>query len=192
MPSETPPLVSRVRWKLANLLWPERLRPNKLLTRWRLRASEAEAVGRWRVARSDRPRPEARSQNGEDALLWDLVGDRQEGFFIEAGAYSGAEVIAEVLLDDVRLVANRDGHHDLHARFAWNGVSFHASTRPASTAARRSSSSFRRLRVSASSASRRAARSVANRASSATPTRSKPGGRPRRSCATHREAACRQ
>lgn len=99
MPSETPSLVSRVRWKLANLLWPERLRPNKLLTRWRLRASEAEAVGRWRVARSDRQRPEARSQNGEDALLWDLVGDRQEGFFIEAGAYDGYEFSVSYLFE---------------------------------------------------------------------------------------------
>jgi|KBSMisStaDraftv2_1062788.scaffolds.fasta_scaffold177101_2 FkbM family methyltransferase len=99
MPSETPSTVSRVRWKLANQLWPERLRPDKLLTRWRLRASEAEAVGRWRVASSDRPRPEARSQNGEDALLWDLVGDRQQGFFIEAGAYDGYEFSVSYLFE---------------------------------------------------------------------------------------------
>jgi FkbM family methyltransferase len=85
-------LTTRVRWKLASLLWPERLRPNKLVTRWRLRACEAEAVERWRAAggeSSDRHRPEARSQNGEDALLWDLLGDRERGFFVEAGAYDG-------------------------------------------------------------------------------------------------------
>ncbi|MBA3734343.1 MAG: FkbM family methyltransferase [Actinobacteria bacterium] len=99
MPSDKPSLVSRVRWKLANLLWPERLRPNKLLTRWRLRASEAEAVARWRVAAGDRARPEARSQNGEDALLWDLVGDREEGFFIEAGAYDGYEFSVSYLFE---------------------------------------------------------------------------------------------
>jgi FkbM family methyltransferase len=84
----TPSLVQRTRWKLANVLWPERLRPNKLVTRWRLRACEAEALGRWQEG-SGRPRPEARSQNGEDALIWDLVGDREHGFFVEAGAYDG-------------------------------------------------------------------------------------------------------
>jgi FkbM family methyltransferase len=85
-------LVTRARWKLASILWPDRLRPNKLLTRWRLRACEAEAVARWRAAGgegSSRHRPEARSQNGEDALLWDLLGDRERGFFVEAGAYDG-------------------------------------------------------------------------------------------------------
>jgi FkbM family methyltransferase len=88
----TPSLAQRTRWKLANVLWPERLRPNKLVTRWRLRACEAEALARWGAAGGDssgRPRPEARSQNGEDALLWDLLGDRENGFFIEAGAYDG-------------------------------------------------------------------------------------------------------
>lgn len=85
-------LVTRARWKLASMLWPDRLRPNKLVTRWRLRACEAEAVARWRAAGgegSNRHRPEARSQNGEDALLWDLLGDRERGFFVEAGAYDG-------------------------------------------------------------------------------------------------------
>ena len=85
-------LTTRIRWKLASLLWPDRLRPNKLVTRWRLRACEAEALERWRAAggeNSDRHRPEARSQNGEDALLWDLLGDRERGFFVEAGAYDG-------------------------------------------------------------------------------------------------------
>lgn len=85
-------LVTRARWKLASMLWPDRLRPNKLVTRWRLRACEAEAVARWRAAGgegSNRHRPEARSQNGEDALLWDLLGDREHGFFVEAGAYDG-------------------------------------------------------------------------------------------------------
>jgi FkbM family methyltransferase len=85
-------LVTRGRWKLASLLWPDRLRPDKLVTRWRLRACEAEALARWQAAggaSSDRHRPEARSQNGEDALLWDLLGDREHGFFVEAGAYDG-------------------------------------------------------------------------------------------------------
>src|SRR4051794_22727762 len=85
-------LVTRARWKLASLLWPDRLRPDKLVTRWRLRACEAEALARWEAAggaSSDRQRPEARSQNGEDALLWDLLGDREHGFFVEAGAYDG-------------------------------------------------------------------------------------------------------
>jgi FkbM family methyltransferase len=99
MASEKPALLPRVRWKLANLLWPERLRPNKLLTRWRLRASEAEATARWRVAAGGRPRPEARSQNGEDALLWDLVGDREQGFFVEAGAYDGYEFSVSYLFE---------------------------------------------------------------------------------------------
>ena len=98
MASEKPSLLPRVRWKLANLLWPERLRPNKLLTRWRLRASEAEATARWRVTAGDRPRP-ARSQNGEDALLWDLVGDREQGFFVEAGAYDGYEFSVSYLFE---------------------------------------------------------------------------------------------
>lgn len=85
-------LVIRGRWKLASILWPDCLRPSKLVTRWRLRACEAEAVARWQAAggeSSDRHRPEARSQNGEDALLWDLLGDRERGFFVEAGAYDG-------------------------------------------------------------------------------------------------------
>ena len=85
-------LATRARWKLASILWPDRLRPHKLVTRWRLRACEAEAVARWRAAGgegSHRHRPEARSQNGEDALLWDLLGDRERGFFVEAGAYDG-------------------------------------------------------------------------------------------------------
>jgi FkbM family methyltransferase len=88
----TPSLVQRTRWKLSNVLWPERLRPNKVVTRWRQRACEAEATARWLAAGGEetgRPRPEARSQNGEDALLWDLVGDRERGFFIEAGAFDG-------------------------------------------------------------------------------------------------------
>jgi FkbM family methyltransferase len=90
--ASTPSLAGRARWKLANILWPERLRPNKLMTRWRLRACEAEAIARWLAGggeESGRPRPEARSQNGEDALLWDLLGDREQGFFVEAGAYDG-------------------------------------------------------------------------------------------------------
>ena len=99
MPSDRPSLFQRARWKLANLLWPERLRPNKLLTRWRLRASEAEATARWRVAAGDRFRPEARSQNGEDALLWDLLGDREHGFFVEAGAYDGYEFSVSYLFE---------------------------------------------------------------------------------------------
>ena len=85
-------LVARARWTLAHALWPERLRPNKLVTRWRLRASEAEAVARWLAAGGEstgRHRPEARSQNGEDSLLWDLLGDREPAFFVEAGAYDG-------------------------------------------------------------------------------------------------------
>jgi FkbM family methyltransferase len=85
-------LTTRVRWKLASLLWPDRLRPNKLVTRWRLRACEAEALERWHAGGGEgtnRHRPEARSQNGEDALLWDLLGDREHGFFVEAGAYDG-------------------------------------------------------------------------------------------------------
>ena len=84
--------ADRARWKLAHALWPERLRPNKLVTRWRLRACEAEAIARWQAAggeASGRPQPQARSQNGEDALLWELVGDREGGFFVEAGAYDG-------------------------------------------------------------------------------------------------------
>jgi FkbM family methyltransferase len=92
MPARRPPLVGRVRWRLANALWPERLRPNKLVTRWRLRACEAEAVARWQAAGGEatgRPRPEARSQSGEDALLWDLIGEKDNGFFVEAGAYDG-------------------------------------------------------------------------------------------------------
>src|SRR5712691_746790 len=87
-----PTLQGRVRWRLANALWQERLRPNKLVSLWRLRACEAEAVARWQAAggeESGRPRPEARSQSGEDALLWDLLGDREKGFFVEAGAYDG-------------------------------------------------------------------------------------------------------
>jgi FkbM family methyltransferase len=101
MASERPSLLGRARWKLANLLWPERLRPNKLLTRWRLRASEAEAIARWREAASGRPRPEARSQNGEDALLWELLGDREPGFFVEAGAYDGYEFSVSYLFECV-------------------------------------------------------------------------------------------
>jgi FkbM family methyltransferase len=92
MPARRPPLIGRVRWRLANALWPERLRPNKLVTRWRLRACEAEAVARWQAAGGEatgRPRPEARSQSGEDALLWDLLGEKKAGFFVEAGAYDG-------------------------------------------------------------------------------------------------------
>src|SRR6476619_5895302 len=99
MASEKPSLVSRVRWKVANLLWPERLRPNKLLTRWRLRAREAEATARWHIAAGDRPRPEARSPNGEGALPCDLVGDREQGFFVEAGAYDGYEFSVSYLFE---------------------------------------------------------------------------------------------
>lgn len=85
-------LVQRARWKLAHAAWPGRLGPARLLTRWRLRACETEAVARWLAAggeRTGRPRPEARSQVGEDALLWDLLGDRETGFFVEAGAFDG-------------------------------------------------------------------------------------------------------
>lgn len=85
-------IVARARWKLASAIWPERVRPNKVVSRWRMRACEAEAILCWQSAGGEstgRPRPEARSQIGEDALLWDLLGDRTEGFFIEAGAYDG-------------------------------------------------------------------------------------------------------
>lgn len=99
MASGTASLSSRARWKLAHLLWPERLRPNKLLTRWRLRAAEAEATARWRAGAEGTFRPEARSQNGEDVLLWDLVGDREHGFFIEAGAYDGYEFSVSYLFE---------------------------------------------------------------------------------------------
>ena len=99
MASGTASLSSRARWKLAHLLWPERLRPNKLLTRWRLRAAEAEATARWQLATEKAFRPEARSQNGEDVLLWDLVGDRERGFFVEAGAYDGYEFSVSYLFE---------------------------------------------------------------------------------------------
>ena len=102
MTSDQPSFIGRVRWKLANLLWPERLRPSKLVTRWRLRASEAEAIARWRNnggEASGRPRPEARSQNGEDALLWDVVGHRENGFFVEAGAYDGYQFSVSYLFE---------------------------------------------------------------------------------------------
>jgi FkbM family methyltransferase len=92
MSADKVPFLVRGRWKLAHTLWPERLRPDKLLTRWRLRACEAEAIARWCAAAGPEaglPRPEARSQTGEDALLWDLLGDREHGFFVEAGAYDG-------------------------------------------------------------------------------------------------------
>jgi FkbM family methyltransferase len=89
--SDTPSVVLRARWKLAHALWPDRLRPDKVLTNWRLRAAEAEALALWNAGGGDAlgPRPEARSQNGEDALLWDLVGRKDRGFFVEAGAYDG-------------------------------------------------------------------------------------------------------
>jgi FkbM family methyltransferase len=99
MASGTASLSSRARWKVAHLLWPERLRPNKLLTRWRLRAAEAEARARWSAAAEKTFPPEARSQNGEDALLWDLVGDREHGFFIEAGAFDGYEFSVSYLFE---------------------------------------------------------------------------------------------
>ena len=85
-------MIRRARWKLAHVLWPMPPGPQKLVTRWRIRACEAEATSRWLAAGgadSGRPRPEARSQNAEDALLWDLLGDREHGFFVEAGAYDG-------------------------------------------------------------------------------------------------------
>ena len=92
MNKPTTPLLQRARWKLAHVIWPERLGPNKLVTRWRTRSCEAEATLRWLAAggeTSGRPRPEARSQTGEDALLWELLGDREGGFFVEAGAFDG-------------------------------------------------------------------------------------------------------
>jgi FkbM family methyltransferase len=94
--------IERTRWKLANALWPGRLGQSRLLTRWRLRACEAAATERWRELGgegSGRPRPEARSQTGEDALLWDLVGDRRSGFFVEAGAYDGYELSVSYLFE---------------------------------------------------------------------------------------------
>ena len=97
-------LVERARWRLAKALWPERLRPNEIVTRWRLRACEAEAVRRWEAAggeKTGRPRPEALSQSGEDALLWDLLGDRENGFFVEAGAYDGYTFSVSYLFESV-------------------------------------------------------------------------------------------
>jgi FkbM family methyltransferase len=121
-------LVTRARWKLASMLWPERLRPNKLVTRWRLRACEEEAVARWRAAgaeTSGRHRPEARSQTGEDALLWDLLGDREHGFFVEAGAYDGYTFSVSYLFEGA----------------GWNGVLIEAlAARAAECAHRRTSS----------------------------------------------------
>jgi FkbM family methyltransferase len=121
-------LVARTRWKLASLLWPDRLRPNKLVTRWRLRACEAEALARWHAAggeSSDRLRPEARSQNGEDALLWDLLADREHGFFVEAGAYDGYTFSVSYLFEGA----------------GWNGVLVEAlADRAAECAQRRTSS----------------------------------------------------
>jgi FkbM family methyltransferase len=121
-------LVTRARWKLASMLWPERIRPNKLVTRWRLRACEAEAVARWRAAggeKSERHRPEARSQNGEDALLWDLLGDRENGFFVEAGAFDGYTFSVSYLFEGI----------------GWSGVLVEAlADRAAECAQRRTSS----------------------------------------------------
>jgi FkbM family methyltransferase len=121
-------LATRARWKLASLLWPDRLRPDKLVTRWRLRACEAEAVARWHAAggeSSDRHRPEARSQNGEDALLWDLLGDREHGFFVEAGAYDGYTFSVSYLFEGA----------------GWNGVLVEALADRAVDCARRRTSS---------------------------------------------------
>ena len=89
MSASSPSLVGRARWRLANVLWPERLGPSPLVTRWRQRTCEAEAITRWQAAGGDSiGRREARVQGGEDALLWDLR-DRERGFFVEAGAYDG-------------------------------------------------------------------------------------------------------
>ena len=95
-----PSLLTRARWKLAALLWPERLRPNKLVTRWRLRACESEAVGRWQAAGAENSgwhRPE----DGEDALLWELLRERNGGFFVEAGAYDGYTFSVSYLFEGI-------------------------------------------------------------------------------------------
>ncbi len=121
-------VLTRARWKLASILWPERLRPNKLLTRWRLRACEAEAVARWCATggeSSGRHRPEARSQTGEDALLWDLLGGQEQGFFVEAGAYDGYRFSVSYLFEGA----------------GWNGLLVEAlADRAAECAQRRKSS----------------------------------------------------
>jgi hypothetical protein len=83
-------IVARARSKLTNALRPERVRPKKVVSRWRIRACEGEAILCWQSAGGEstgRPRPAARSQTGDDALLWDLLCDRTEGFFIETGAH---------------------------------------------------------------------------------------------------------
>ena len=128
MSANSPSLVGRARWRLANVLWPETPEPNKLVTRWRQRACEAEAIVRWQVAGGEstgRPLPEARSQGGEDALLWDLLGDREGGFFVEAGAYDGYTFSVSYLFECV----------------GWNGVLVEPlPDRAAECAARRKSS----------------------------------------------------
>jgi FkbM family methyltransferase len=49
-----------------------------------------EAMDRLRTAgRHPRMPVVFRSQFGEDALLWELLGDRLDGYFIEVGAYDG-------------------------------------------------------------------------------------------------------
>lgn len=57
--------------------------------RRRVATMEAIEAQRRRGLSASRPIPEFRSQNGEDAFLWDLFADREGGFFIEAGAFDG-------------------------------------------------------------------------------------------------------
>lgn len=69
----------------------------------RRRACTAEALTRWHASGSagTLPRPEATSQWGEDALLWDLFGAQETGFFIEAGAFDGYTFSATYLFECV-------------------------------------------------------------------------------------------
>ena len=51
-----------------------------------------EAASLWReggAQRGGRPRPELRSQYGEDVVLWELLRPGTQGFFVEAGAFDG-------------------------------------------------------------------------------------------------------
>lgn len=97
-------VLSRARHRLSRLrAQPETDDSFELVQHLRRRAAVAEASLRQRErSLSDvLPPPEARSQYGEDALLWDLVGASESGFFIEAGAYDGYQLSVSYLFESV-------------------------------------------------------------------------------------------
>ena len=93
--TQAPPYIRYLAPKLARPVTPEGDTLRDLAQR------QADALWLTQGQTSARPKPEFRSQNGEDVLLWTLLGGQPVGQFFEVGAYDGYSLSVSYVFESV-------------------------------------------------------------------------------------------